>query len=298
PDVITLDIEMPGMDGLSFLEKIMTLRPTPVIIVSGAAQVGNPLSARALQLGAVGCYAKTDHDASFPLGDSGRLANMVREAIGNGGKPAEQCGRSKPPTGSVPNSEAIKAIAIGSSTGGVDALRVLLSGFPADCPPTVIVQHVNARFAPAIAQSLDDAIKPRLVIAESDTVIRPGHVYFAPGGDRHLLLAPAGGKGLRTILRSGDPVSGHLPSVDVLFRSVAETAGPGALGILLTGMGCDGARGLLTMRQRGAHTIVQDEASSVVFGMPRAAIGMGAAGEVLPLTSMARHLFEPRTRAA
>lgn len=298
PDVVTLDIEMPGMDGLSFLQKIMELRPTPVIIVSGSTHEGNSTTALALQLGAVSCYAKSDRYGSMPANDGGKLANLVREAA---------CVTLAPPKPSTPTPLARPAaqskrpadlIAIGSSTGGVEALRTLLSGFHEDCPPTVIVQHVNARFAPAIAESLDAASPARVMMAQSDVVPERGCVYLAPGGDRHLLVANAGSKGFRTILRPGDPVSGHQPSVDVLFASVAETMGDKALGILLTGMGRDGANGLLKMAQKGAWTIAQDEATSVVFGMPRAAIEQGAAREILPLTQIAGHIHYKATETA
>ncbi|TIX49070.1 protein-glutamate methylesterase/protein-glutamine glutaminase [Alteraurantiacibacter aquimixticola] len=291
PDVVTLDIEMPGMDGLSFLQKIMELRPTPVIIVSGSTQEGNSTTAQALQFGAVSCYAKSDRHGSLPLEDGGKLADLVREAAKVTLKPQRGAADRSPIEAPARPGSPPELIAIGSSTGGVEALRTLLAGFPADCPPTVIVQHVNARFAPAIAQSLDAACEARVVLAQSDTIIEPGHVYFAPGGDRHLLVAPAGSKGFRTILRAGDPVSGHRPSVDVLFASVAETLGTKAMGVLLTGMGQDGAQGLAKMAARGSFTIAQDEASCVVFGMPRAAIELGAASAVLPLTRIANYLF-------
>lgn len=293
PDVVTLDIEMPGMDGLSFLQKIMELRPTPVIIVSGSTQAGAKITAQALQLGAISCYAKSETHGSLPDNDGGRLADLVREAACVTLRPARP---ARPPAASArPDTPSVKqrpvdVIAIGSSTGGVEALRVLLSGFPADCAPTVIVQHVNERFAQAIAQSLDAAAKPRVTIPESDTVLQRGHVYFAPGGDRHMLVAPAGARGRRIVLRAGNPISGHLPSVDALFGSVAEIAGKDALGILLTGMGQDGAQGLLKMANKGAWTIAQNEATCVVFGMPRAAIQLGAAQDVLPLGRMAEQV--------
>ena len=296
PDVVTLDIEMPGMDGLSFLEKIMTLRPTPVIIVSGWTQEGDEITAKALNLGAVSCYAKDANKGALPHDDRGRLANLVRGAAASnikqhGAHPA----RPKQPQIET-NFAARKAglIAIGSSTGGVEALRVLLADFPADCPPTVIVQHVHARFAPAIADTLAQSAKARVVMAESDLVLKQGHIYFAPGGEKHLLIA-GGTSGYRSRLRQGELISGHRPSVDGLFASVAAAAGPDAIGILLTGMGRDGADGLLRMKQAGARTIAQDEASCVVFGMPRAAIELGAADAVLPLSRMARQIFVSRS---
>ena len=295
PDVVTLDIEMPGMDGLSFLQKIMELRPTPVIIVSGTTREGDRNTVRALKLGAISCYAKSDSHTGGPENDGGQLAELVREAACvSFRKPVSIAPRQQAPaTPSAPSSrrEPARLVALGASTGGVEALCKLLAQFPADCPPTVIVQHVNARFAPAIAQSLDGSSPARVVLAESDMRLERGMVYLAPGGERHMLVAPAGPQGYRVVLRPGPEVSGHSPSVDVLFGSVAETVGAGAVGALLTGMGQDGARGLLKMYEKGAHTIAQDAESCVVYGMPRAAIELGAAKRVLPLERIAGNIF-------
>ncbi|GGZ09874.1 protein-glutamate methylesterase/protein-glutamine glutaminase [Novosphingobium colocasiae] len=287
PDVVTLDIEMPGMNGLDFLEKIMTLRPTPVLIVSGATQEGNDVAARALALGAVDCYSKYDLAGKLTLEDSGRLADLIREAAQvRFNKPAiatpvlaEESRRSM--------KRDTRLIAIGSSTGGVEALQVLLREFPADCPPTLIVQHVNPRFAPAIARTLDQVCPARVQIAENNMPVRPGNVYLAAEAGHHLKVRA--GSTLIARLRRGEAVSGHLPSVDVLFESVAREVGAQAVGILLTGMGQDGARGLLAMSNAGAHTIAQDESSCTVFGMPRAAISLGAARVVAPINRIARH---------
>lgn len=287
PDVVTLDIEMPGMNGLDFLAKIMELRPTPVIIVSGSTQAGNEMSARALALGAVDCYAKSGGGSG--LDDAGRLAQMIREAA------KVRFTARVPATQPVADEARVclierpALIAIGSSTGGVEALQTVLGSFPADCPPTLIVQHINARFAPAVARTLDQSCPPRIMIAEPDMPLKPGHVYLAPGDERHLSVG--GSSSFHCKLRPGDPVSGHQPSVDVLFSSVADIVGSGAVGILLTGMGADGAQGLLAMARKGAHTIAQDEATSTVFGMPRAAINIGAARVISPLSSIARQLF-------
>lgn len=287
PDVVTLDVEMPGMNGLDFLEKIMTLRPTPVIVISGSTQEGSDVTARALALGAVDCYAKSDRSGTLPLDDNGRLANLIRQASQvrfnhRWPTPPVVCNVAAPPTR---GKSAL--IAIGSSTGGVEALQVLLTCFPEDCPPTVIVQHVNPRFAPAIAKTLDLVSPAKVQLAEPDMPLRQGNIYLAPGGDKHLSIGGSGAYYAR--LRLGDPVSGHLPSVDVLFHSVAEVIGAKAVGVLLTGMGSDGAKGLLAMSKAGAFTIAQDEASSTVFGMPRAAIALGAAGVVAPITRIAQH---------
>ena len=285
PDVVTLDIEMPGMNGLDFLEKIMTLRPMPVIIVSGATQEGNEITARALALGAFDCYSKYDPAGKLDLYDSGRLAGLVRQASR---VRHHRPGKSAPAIAAESRLTMRRdtcLIAIGSSTGGVEALQVLLREFPEDCPPTLIVQHVNPRFAPAIARTLDATCRARVQVAEHDTLIRPGNVYLAAGADEHLVVA--GKSSLSAKLRRGDPVSGHCPSVDVLFRSVADVVGHAAVGILLTGMGQDGAKGLLAMAESGAHTIAQDEATCTVFGMPRAAILLGAAQVVAPIGRIA-----------
>lgn len=288
PDVVTLDVEMPGMNGLDFLAKIMELRPTPVIIVSGTTQAGAEATARALALGAVDCYAKSSGGG---LEDGGRLARMIREAAKVQFSARAPAARrvAHEARGSLTERPAL--IAIGSSTGGVEALQTVLASFPTDCPPTVIVQHINARFAPAVARTLDNSCPPTIMLAEPDMPMKPGHVYLAPGDERHLSIGGGTGGQYHCKLRSGDPVSGHLPSVDVLFHSVAETVGARAVGILLTGMGADGAQGLLAMARKGAHTIAQDEATCTVFGMPRAAINLGAAAIVAPLGAIARHAF-------
>jgi len=294
PDVVTLDVEMPGMNGLDFLDKIMQLRPTPVIIVSGATQQGNETTARALALGAVDCYAKSEMGGGMTLEDSGRLANMIRSAskvrFAPRGAPAPAVPASRIATQArLSIADRPRLIAVGSSTGGVEALQILLSDFPVDCPPTLIVQHINERFAPAVARTLDQNCPPHIQIAEPDMPLREGNVYLAPGDDRH--LGVGGTTSLHAKLRRGDPVSGHIPSVDVLFASVAEVVGAQAVGILLTGMGSDGAKGLLAMAQKGARTIAQDEATCTVFGMPRAAISLGAANVVAPLGHIASHAF-------
>jgi two-component system, chemotaxis family, protein-glutamate methylesterase/glutaminase len=298
PDVVTLDIEMPGMDGLSFLEKIMQLRPTPVILVSGATEAGASATARGLQLGAVGCIPKSQLRVNPGEEDDGALPDMVREAarVRFVHAPAPP----PPPRAAAPLPEPAvlpEVIVIGASTGGVEALHTLLSGFPEDCPPTLVVQHINGCFAGAIAQSFDRAVRPRVMLAESDMPLERGTVLLAPGNDRHLQVASAGSFGLRCVLREGDPVTGHRPSVDRLFASLASTLGGArgarGLGILLTGMGQDGAQGMAQLASIGARTIAQDQASCVVFGMPRAAIELGAAREVLPLDRIASAVFTP-----
>jgi len=306
PDVVTLDVEMPGMDGLSFLQKIMELRPTPVIIVSGSTGPGARATARAMQLGAVNCYAKSTKERSIADDDGGLLVRLVHEAAQvklpqARKKPAQPSSPSH--TSRAPVSGPVSAprtalptpdlIVIGSSTGGVEALHTVLSGFPANCPPTLVVQHVNGSFAAAIARSLDDDVAPKVTLANPDRALSPGEVVIAGGGEHHLMVAPRSNpfSRLRCALQPSPPISGHRPSLAALFHSTAEQVGEKALGILLTGMGRDGANGLLAMAQAGAHTIAQDQESCVVFGMPRAAIELGAAKSVLPLDHIAPRLF-------
>lgn len=292
PDVLTLDLEMPGMNGLEFLDRLMRLRPMPVVVVSGHTREGADVTASALEIGAIDCYAKPDGRAGNLLtADDGRLAEMIRIAaearVNSCQAPAlAPIGNSRAPR--VATGAAPRLIAIGASTGGVEALQILLQDFPEDCPPTLVVQHINGHFAEAVARRLDGHCPPRVVLAETDTRLQPGHVYLAPGSDRHLQMR-AGASGLFAKMRPGDKVSGHRPSVDMLFHSVAEAMGPSAVGVLLTGMGADGAQGLLAMAKAGAFTIAQDEATCTVFGMPKAAIALGAAKLVAPIRRIADH---------
>lgn len=286
PDVVTLDIEMPGMGGLDFLEKIIRLRPTPVVIVSGLTRDGADATARALSIGAVDCYAKPQGRAGELLtSDGGKLADLIRAAamVRNAPRQAKAPAPVMPSLGTARG--AARLIAIGASTGGVEALQQLLTRFPADCPPVAVVQHINGHFAEAVARRLDAQCAARVVIAEPDVTMQRGHIYLAGGNERHLQVRA--GSQLYTRVRPGEKVGGHRPSVDVLFHSVAETLGADAVGILLTGMGSDGARGLLAMARAGAQTIVQDEATCTVFGMPKAAIALGAAGVVAPIHQIA-----------
>lgn len=291
PDVVTLDIEMPGMSGLEFLDKLMRLRPTPVVIVSGLTRNGADTTVRALEMGAVDCYAKPDGRAGSMLtNNDGKLAALIRTAakaqLRN--QPNGPAAVLRPAPAAVARGQRPALIAIGASTGGVEALQQLLQRFPADCPPTVIVQHINGHFAEAVARRLDQICTPKVTIAEPDLPLKPGHVYLAPGNDRHLQVRGSV-TNPNARLRADEKVSGHRPSVDVLFHSVAETMGDRAVGILLTGMGCDGAQGLLAMAQAGAVTIAQDQATCTVFGMPKAAIALGAASRIAPIHRIADH---------
>jgi len=269
PDVITLDIEMPNMNGLEFLERIMRLRPMPVVMVSTLTQAGADATLRALELGAVDCVAKpTSVQASEGLSE---LAAKVKVAARASVRPAGRIAQPKVRTGYAP---ADTVLAIGSSTGGVEALLTILANFPETCPPTVITQHMPATFTKSFAARLDRICGGRVEEATDGAPLEVGRVYLAPGGETHLEVVRAGG--LRCRLRQGDLISGHRPSVDALFNSVAHAAGANACGVILTGMGRDGAAGLKAMRDAGARTVGQDEASCVVYGMPRAAFETGA----------------------
>ncbi len=288
PDVVTLDLNMPGMNGLDFLERLMRLRPTPVIVVSAFTREGAEATVRALELGAVDCVAKPEGRMGELLSNgSDRLAQLVRLASEARPRALERPAKVQATSEAAPSTPRL--IAVGASTGGIEALHVLLSTFPEDCPPTLIVQHIDGHFAEAVARRLDERCAPRVQLAEADMPVRSGQVLLAPGNSRHLVVS--GTAAPTTRLRALDPVSGHRPSVDVLFRSVAETVGRDAVGILLTGMGSDGAEGLLALSKADALTIAQDEATCTVFGMPRAAIRLGAAKVVAPVHRIASHVL-------
>lgn len=270
PDVITLDVEMPKMSGIEFLEKIMRLRPMPVIMVSTLTQAGASASIDALELGAFDCVGKPDFEDLVDKVKAAARAH-VRGA-------ADRAAPSPRKAGYRP---ANKIISIGSSTGGVEALMQVLAPFPENCPPTVITQHMPASFTASFAARLDRTCAPKVQEASDGAPLLPGHIYLAPGGSAHFEVA--GGLQPRCRLREGPTVNGHRPSVDVLFDSVADLYGRRAVGIILTGMGRDGAAGLLAMRKAGAKTIGQDEVTSVVYGMPKSAFEAGAVERQLPL---------------
>ncbi|MEH3123881.1 MAG: chemotaxis response regulator protein-glutamate methylesterase [Sphingomonas phyllosphaerae] len=289
PDVVTLDIEMPGMNGLDFLERLMRLRPTPVVMLSTLTSEGADASIAALELGAFECFDKL---ALRRPDEAIRLPALVRAASGSRGRSAAAAPRASEPAPQAdytPRDQSM--IAVGASTGGVEALIELLSGFPANCPPTVIVQHMPPSFTASFAARLDRLCKPSVEEARAGAVLRPGKVYLAPGGDQHLEIAgPATRRYCR--LLPGPKMSGHQPSVDVLFHSVARIAGADSVGAILTGMGADGAEGMLAMRQAGSITIGQDEASSVVYGMPAVAHRIGAVVQQMPLRRIAARLLQ------
>ncbi|GAB3630459.1 chemotaxis response regulator protein-glutamate methylesterase [Pandoraea terrae] len=296
PDVLTLDVEMPRMDGLDFLEKLMRLRPMPVLMVSSLTERGSEVTLRALELGAVDFVTKPRlgiRDGMLEYGEM--IADKIRGA-------ARARVRSAPPkSAAAPVIEAApllrnplvsteKLIIIGASTGGTEAIREVLVPMPPDAPAILITQHMPAGFTKSFAQRLNGLCRITVKEAEHGERVLPGHAYIAPGGDTHLQLSRSGANYV-ALLDPAPPVNRHRPSVDVLFRSAAVHAGRNAIGVILTGMGRDGAAGLVEMRQAGAHTFAQDEASCIVFGMPREAIAMGGADEVVPLSEMARRVL-------
>jgi two-component system, chemotaxis family, protein-glutamate methylesterase/glutaminase len=276
PDVITLDIEMPNMNGLEFLEKLMRLRPMPVVMVSTLTQAGAEASLAALEYGAIDCVGKPTSGvgAETAFGD---LAEKVKHAA----RARVRSGVERKKALHADYRSARRIVAIGSSTGGVEALLTVLSGFPRTCPPVVITQHMPATFTTSFAARLDKECDAAVSEAKDGDTLEPGRIYLAPGGDTHLEVC--GTSSLRCRLRADEKVEGHRPSVDVLFRSVARAAGANAVGVILTGMGRDGALGLKAMRDAGALTIGQDAPTSVVFGMPRVAAEIGAVQTQLPI---------------
>ncbi|MCP1440695.1 two-component system chemotaxis response regulator CheB [Erwinia persicina] len=289
PDVLTLDVEMPRMDGLDFLEKLMRLRPMPVVMVSSLTGQGSEVTLRALELGAVDFVTKPS------LGiREGMLAysQMIADKVRAASRAKLHVRRSQPApvmlkAGPMLSSE--KLIAIGASTGGTEAIRHVLQPLPATSPALMITQHMPPGFTRSFAERLNKLCQITVKEAEDGERVLPGHAYIAPGA-MHMELARSGAN-YQVKLHDGPPVNRHKPSVDVLFKSVAQYAGRNAVGVILTGMGNDGAAGLLTMNKAGAWTIAQNEASCVVFGMPREAIALGGASEVVDLHQISQHML-------
>lgn len=288
PDVITLDIEMPNMDGLSFLEKIMALRPMPVVMASSLTQKGAEVTFRALELGAVD-YVSKSSSKSF---DVDNLKDELIEKVKAAAK-AKVVARVRDSAVVVEKSHNYRPeviVAIGSSTGGVEALRDIVAMLPEDTPPVLITQHMPEAFTPTFARRLNGLAQVSVKEAENGEKIEHGHVYIAPG-NKHLELDKRI-TGYFCKLHDGEKVSGHRPSVDVLFESVAKEAGDKAVGVILTGMGKDGAKGMLSMKKAGAFNIGQDENSCVVYGMPKAAYMAGAVDKQVPLSRIASQILQ------
>jgi len=298
PDVLTLDVEMPKMDGLDFLERLMRLRPMPVLMVSTLTELGSDITFRALELGAVDFVSKPKLDIARGMEEYAiNITDKIRAAA-----QAQVRKTSVTPAKDKFSASAIlpsfagrlfsteKIIVIGASTGGTEAIKEILTNLPADAPGVLVTQHMPEHFTKSFADRLNTLCRISVKEAEHNERILPGHAYIAPGHS-HLLLKRSG-TNYMTQLDQGELVNRHRPSVDVLFRSAANAAGSNALGIILTGMGKDGVQGLLELKKAGAHTIAQDEDSCVVFGMPKEAIASGAVCEVLPLHKIARRTVE------
>lgn len=314
PDVITLDVEMPRMDGISFLRKLMQQCPVPVVMCSSLTEAGSETLLQAMEAGAVDVILKPRVGVAEHLTEQhlqirdvvkaaararvrGRPAPLRSTAATPPAPPARLTADAVlPPPGTMPMSRTTEmVVCIGASTGGTEALREVLEALPANAPAILVVQHMPEHFTRAFARRLDGLCEVTVKEAEDGDTMMRGHVLIAPGGLRHTMLERQGARYCVSV-REGPLVSRHRPSVDVLFRSAARAAGSNAVGILMTGMGDDGARGLLEMRQAGARTFAQDEATSVVFGMPREAIARGGAERVIPLNQIARELLTATTR--
>jgi two-component system chemotaxis response regulator CheB len=308
PDVITLDVEMPRMDGITFLENLMRLRPMPVVMVSSLTQRGADVTLRALELGAIDFVTKPKIDVAGSLSDyaeeliakvkvaakarvNARPAHRAHLAHALNAEKRHSADAVLP---AAENKRVLRTtdriIAIGASTGGTEAIREVLESLPPDAPAVVISQHIPAAFSKPFAERMNRCSAMSVCEASDGQYILPGHVYIAPG-DQHLMVERDGAR-YRCRLSTGPHVNRHRPSVDVMFRSVAQNVGPNAVGVILTGMGDDGARGLKEMLDAGAPTIAQDEATSVVWGMPGAAVKLGAAQHVLPLHRVAGEVLQ------
>jgi two-component system chemotaxis response regulator CheB len=299
PDVITLDVEMPRMDGIDFLSKLMRLRPMPVVMVSTLTERGADVTMRALELGAVDFVAKP----KIGIADGMRqLADDITEKVRIAARaqvkrivaPSPTATNVQPPKPAAPASvgrlSTEKIIFIGASTGGTEATKEVLMNLPPDAPAVMITQHMPPGFTTSYSKRLDGLCRIRVKEATDGERVLPGHAYIAPGG-LHLSVERSGANYIARV-RDGEPVNRHKPSVEVLFQSAARVVGPNAVAIMLTGMGADGAKAMKEMRDAGSFNVCQDEASCVVFGMPREAIAHGAAHEVLSLAQIAPRVIE------
>lgn len=290
PDVITLDVEMPKMDGISFLKNLMRLRPMPVVMVSTLTQEGAPTTLEALELGAVDFVAKPTknvtrelHAYAEILHDKIRAAAQAKIRAYHPPQAANHANKVNSPEALVFNPSAL--VAIGASTGGTEAIKEVLIRLPAHFPPVVITQHIPPVFSTSFAERMDRVSKMNVKEAADGDVLQVGCVYIAPG-DYHLKLEKVGTR-LVCRLDQGPPINRHRPAVDALFDSIVDIAGARTTAVVLTGMGADGAKGLLNLKQAGAKTFAQDEKTSVVWGMPRAAMELGAADKAVPLEQVA-----------
>jgi len=295
PDVLTLDVEMPRMDGLTFLSNLMRLRPMPVVMVSSLTDRGADVTLKALELGAFDFVPKPKVDLAHGISNLGDeiVAKVLAAAKSKDKIKARAAAPRTAPTAALraPTYRTTdQIIAIGASTGGTEAIRDILDELPAGAPGVVITQHIPEAFSGPFARRLDQTSALSVSEARDGQPIVPGHAYVAPG-NRHLEVIRSGAK-YQIRLTDADPVNRHRPSVDVMFDSLVRSAGSNAVAALLTGMGTDGALGLLALKEAGAHTLAQDEASSTIYGMPREAARLGAAGEVLPLSRIAARLLE------
>ncbi|VAW70056.1 Chemotaxis response regulator protein-glutamate methylesterase CheB [hydrothermal vent metagenome] len=303
PDVLTLDVEMPKMDGVTFLKNLMRLRPMPVVMISTLTEAGADITLEALEVGAVDFIAKPKIDVQGALQE---YTDEILEKIETAGraKVREYKGPANTPkvdkkldagavlakkTGKIRFKTTDKIVAIGASTGGTEAIKAVLESLPADAPGIVISQHIPITFSKAFTERVNKTCQVTVCEPADGQKIVPGHAYIAPG-DKHLLVERSGAEYICR-LNDGPPVSRHKPSVDVMFRSVAQNVGPNAMGVMLTGMGADGAQGMLEMKQLGAYNISQDEDSCVVWGMPGAAVKMGAVDKEFTLSKIGNEIL-------
>jgi two-component system chemotaxis response regulator CheB len=294
PDVLTLDVEMPKMDGIEFLSRLMKLRPMPVIMISSMTARGSEVTLQALELGAVDFVAKPQAENISQLqGYGDEIRDKIRAAFIAPRRRTQHSlamTTSHETAGQLPSRCLTeKVIALGASTGGTEAIKSFLTALPAEMPPIVMVQHMPETFTPSFAQRLDTLSRLTVVEVKGGEKLSPGYAYLAPGHS-HLLVRRQG-SGYVTELSRADPVNRHRPAADVLFRSVAAEVGKNALGVILTGMGRDGAQGLLEMHNAGSWNIGQDRESCVVYGMPRAAAELGALDDVASLSEIPAHLL-------